>query len=733
MRVVIVSNRLPVKIVASEAGVHCEESVGGLATGIESWLKAGLGVSGVTDYLWVGWPGVSDEDLDRDKVVSALAEHRFHPVFLSQQRMDHFYHGFCNATIWPLFHYFPSYCVYDEAHWQSYEEVNRVFRETLEGILKPGDIVWIQDYHLMLLPRLLREKFDSLPIGFFLHIPFPSFEIFRLLPQRWRSQILEGLMGADLVGFHTHDYTQNFLQCVQRLLGYDHELGDIVTGIRMVKAGTFPMGIDFNRYNAAKTLASVQEDVADLRKKLDGQKVILSVDRLDYTKGILNRLRGFEKFLEQNPGWHDKVTFLLQIVESRIHVEKYHEMKQQINEMVGHLNGRFGSVGWTPVQYLYRQFSFESLVALYNVSDIALITPLRDGMNLVAKEYVASHADHRGVLILSEFAGAAKEMGEAIIINPNNREEIAEAVKLALDLPLEEVVRRNKILQSRLKRYDVFRWVGHFFDELAEIKSRQAHYDARRVTTSITARITEEFKKANRKLVLLDYDGTLVPFASEPQLASPSEGLTALLRDLNGLPGVTVVLISGRDRHTLQKWFGHLNLHLVAEHGTWKRAPGSEWVMSKFLSDSWKPKILPILESYTDRVPGSFIEEKEFSFAWHYRKVDADIGALWAQELMHHLTHFTANMELQIIPGNKVIEIKNVGINKGEVSLDHVSLLRPDFVLAIGDDTTDEDMFKALPESAYTLKVGVSQTHARYNFNRQEDVPEFLRGLKTDS
>lgn len=729
MRIIIVSNRLPVKIVADESGFHCGESVGGLATGIGSWLNSERMDTKLADHLWVGWPGISDDESHRGKIGKALAERNCHPVFLSEQKMESFYHGFCNATIWPLFHYFPSYSAYDEAYWQSYEEVNRAFCDTLENLIQPGDVVWIQDYHLMLLPRLLREKFETLSIGFFLHIPFPSFEIFRLLPKVWRNRILEGLMGADLIGFHTHDYTQHFLQCVQRILGYDHELGDIMTETRMVKAGTFPMGIDFATYNTAMTRASVMADAAELKQKLSGQKVILSVDRLDYTKGILKRLQGYEKFLEQNPEWHDKVTFLLQVVESRINVERYLEMKQQINELVGHLNGRFGSVGWMPVQYLYRQFSFESLVALYNVSDIALITPLRDGMNLVAKEYVASRADHQGVLILSEFAGAAKEMGEAIIINPNNREEIAEAIKQALELSLDERVRNNKILQSRLKRYDVFRWVSHFFSELTEIKNRQAAYEARLVTPLITTRIVDDCKRAQRKLILLDYDGTLVTFAPEPQMANPPDRILTLLQELNELPGATVVLISGRDRHTMQRWFGHLDLLLVAEHGTWKRTPGAEWVMSKSLSDLWKPKIFPILESYADRVPGSLIEEKEFSLAWHYRKVDVDIGASWAQELMDHLTHFTANMDLQVVPGNKVIEIKSAGINKGEVSLGFVAEIRPDFILAIGDDTTDEDMFKALPENAYTLKVGVAQTHAHYNLRRQADVVAFLRGL----
>ncbi len=729
MRVVIVSNRLPVKIVADEKGLSCEESVGGLATGIGSWLKSELKDARVTEHLWVGWPGISEEQLDRQQVVETLAGEHYSPVFLSAEKMESFYHGFCNATIWPLFHYFPTYATYHENHWQSYEEVNRIFWDTLERVLKPDDVVWIQDYHLMLLPRLLREKFNTLSIGFFLHIPFPSFEIFRLLPKNWRNQILEGLLGADLVGFHTHDYTQHFLQCVQRLLGYDHQLGDLVTESHLVKAGTFPMGIDFNAHNTAIKRPSIQADVADLKNKLRGQKVILSVDRLDYTKGILNRLEGFEKFLEQNPNWQGKVTFLLQIVESRINVEKYHEMKQRIDEKVGHVNGRFGTIGWAPIQYLYRQFAFESLVALYNVSDIALITPLRDGMNLVAKEYIASRADSQGALILSEFTGAAKEMGEAIIINPNNREEIAEAIKLALDLPREETVRRSRILQSRLKRYDVFRWVKHFFTELADVKKRQTDYEARLVTPSITAHIAADFNRAARKLVLLDYDGTLTNFTFDPKSAGPSESLLTLLQDLQNTPGVTLVLVSGRDRHTLQHWFGHLDSHLVAEHGTWKRAPGEDWIMSKPLSNAWISKILPILETYSDYVPGSFIEEKEFSLSWHYRKVYADIGAAWAQELMDHLTHFTANLEVQIMLGNKVIEIKNAGVNKGEAALELVATVRPDFILAIGDDTTDEDMFKTLPNLAYTLKVGMTKTHARYNFRRQADVTKFLYEL----
>ncbi|MGH7991844.1 MAG: trehalose-6-phosphate synthase, partial [Limisphaerales bacterium] len=319
--------------------------------------------------------------------------------------MEHFYHGFCNKTLWPLFHYFPMLAHYEEDYWQEYKNVNRIFGDAVLNALRPDDMVWIHDYHLMLLPRLIREKFPDMPIGFFLHIPFPSYELFRMIPRAWREEMIEGLLGSSLIGFHTHDHTRDFLTSVLRTAGHEHQLGSLTLRDRVVKVDTFPMGVDFERFNAAAALPETDMKVSELREKCAGQKIIFSVDRLDYTKGIINRLRGYHIFLKRNPQWHGKVVFVMSVAPSRIGVESYQAMKQELEQAVGQIIGAYGNVQWTPLIYQYRNLSFEEIVALYRACDVALITPLRDGMNLVAKEFVASRPDQKGVLILSEMAG----------------------------------------------------------------------------------------------------------------------------------------------------------------------------------------------------------------------------------------------------------------------------------------------------------------------------------------
>ena len=329
-RLVVVSNRLPFNVGTEEGELRFKESTGGLVTGMVAALEGMRSRSSSKNvYAWVGWPGSTiPESLREELKTKALAEYNSYPVFLNEQEMDRFYHGFCNKTIWPLFHYFPSYTVYQEEFWQQYKHVSQIFCETLVEVVRPNDIVWIHDYHLMLLPQMLKTKMPNALVGFFLHIPFPSFEIFRLLPGRWRREILEGLLGADLIGFHTYEYTQHFLQCVLRILGHEHNMGQIVTPDRLVKAETFPMGIDFEKFSGAVNHAEVQRERESLRQSLSDVKVILSVDRLDYTKGILNRLQGFEILLESSPEYRGKVVLVMVVVPSRIGVEHYDLMKK---------------------------------------------------------------------------------------------------------------------------------------------------------------------------------------------------------------------------------------------------------------------------------------------------------------------------------------------------------------------------------------------------------------------
>ncbi|MBI4417384.1 MAG: bifunctional alpha,alpha-trehalose-phosphate synthase (UDP-forming)/trehalose-phosphatase [Ignavibacteriales bacterium] len=734
-RLVIVSNRLPF-IVRERAGeLRYTPSVGGLATGLSAYLRSlDVPQSSVKDYLWVGWPGSTVNDASKARLRRETFEKfQSSPIFLSAEEMDLFYHGFCNGTLWPLFHYFPSLTTYREDYWKQYQQVNKTFAESVSEILKPDDIVWIHDYQLMLLPRLLRQYVPQSPIGFFLHIPFPSFEIFRLIPQEWRREILQGLMGADLVGFHTYEYTQNFLRCVLRILGIGNTMGSIIAHDRIVKAETFPMGIDVAHFAEAAQSPEVQRERDVLRKSLKTDKVILSVDRLDYTKGILNRLEAYEYLLENFKEYRRHVVLVMIVVPSRVAVRQYERMKKQIEETVGRINGKFGSVGWTPIIYQYKALPFHPLVAFYTVSDVALVTPLRDGMNLVAKEYVASRADDTGVLILSEMAGAAKELGEAVIINPNYREEVASAMRMALDMPLEEQRRRNRVMKERIRRYNVVRWAGDFVTQLLSVQDVRRSFYSKLLLEDSRSELTERYRASLSRGIYLDYDGTLSPFTLHPEDAAPSKELLTLLKILAGDSRNNITIISGRKRDVLGEWFESLPIRLVAEHGIWILEPGKEWVMAKPMNNSWKSSILPVLEQYADRLPGSFVEEKEFSAVWHYRGADPEHSESLAAELMDTLMGFTANVDAQVMRGNKIIEVRPVGVTKGIIGEELIQRANDEFVLFIGDDWTDEDLFKVLPGAAYSVKVGMAQTHARFMVQGVQDVLALLGQLASPS
>jgi trehalose 6-phosphate synthase/phosphatase len=728
-RLLIVSNRLPFTISDKTGKPEFQESNGGLVTALGAYLEAKAKEPGF-EYIWVGWPGAYlHGQRQAELAATARARHSAHPVWLFSEETDQFYHGFCNRTIWPLFHYVPSYAQYDEGQWEAYKRVNAHFRTAIMDIVRPDDTVWIHDYQLLLLPGMLREAMPGLDIGFFLHIPFPSFELFRLLPTEWRKQLLQGMLGADLIGFHTHDYAQYFLRSVHRTLGYEHQLGNIFMGDRVARADTFPLGIDFAKYSEAVTLPEAIGEKERLAARLSGQKIISSVDRLDYTKGILHRLKGYELFLRENPQWTGKVAFILTVVPSREEVDQYQRMKKEIDEAVGKINGEFGDLEWMPVLYQYRSLSFHSLMALYSLTDVALITPLRDGMNLVAKEYIAAKPDGDGVLILSEMAGAAHELGEALIINPNHGREIAQALAQALGMAYEERVQRISAMRDRLRKQDASHWASSFRKSLGEAKALGRRLEARHLAAAPRRALTEQYRSAGNRLILLDYDGTLIPFASHPKLASPDPGLLKLLKRLASDPLNRVFLISGRQREILSQWFGGSGIGLIAEHGVWMSDRESDWKLIKPLDTAWKPQILPILEAYVDRLTGSFVEEKEYSIAWHYRNSDEELGIQRSKELIDTLVHYTANLDVQVLEGKKVIEVRCAGVNKGTAAVACRETLAPDFTLAIGDDVTDEDLFRSMPKEVHTIRVGMKSSFAGHNLRDYREVRGLLEEL----
>jgi len=542
-RLIIVSNRLPVSVEKRAGSIVVKGSVGGVATGLGAYHDA-------HESIWVGWADVPVARLssdEREDVRAKLAEeHRCVPVFLTAADVRGFYAGFSNETLWPLFHHFTQYAQFDAGNWAAYERVNRKYCDAVLEVAKPGDTIWVQDYQLMLLPKMLREKLPEARIGFFLHIPFPSFEVFRILP--WRREILEGLLGSDLIGFHTYDYVRGFLSSVRRILAVEEQYGRMVIDERLVTVDAFPMGIDYEHYAQGADSPRARKGALRIKAGTEERKVVLSIDRLDYTKGIPERLRAYDEFLDRYPEWRERVSLICLAVPSRTKVERYRMLKAEVEQLVGSINGKHGTLDWTPVRYLYRSLPFHALSAMYAAADVAYITPLRDGMNLVAKEYVAARRDTGGVLVLSEMAGAARELGEAVQVNPYDRDGMVEGLRSALVMPLDEQLERMAAMQHRVSRYTVSRWAEEFLGSVEEVKFMQLAYDAHLLHDAAIDRLVHAYKGAERRLLMLDYDGTLVPFAATPGQARPSARVYELLEKLASDPRNEVVIISGRQR-----------------------------------------------------------------------------------------------------------------------------------------------------------------------------------------
>jgi len=716
MKIIIISNRLPLKIVEENGKYEVIPSPGGLSTGLDS-------LDVVHERVWVGWPGMYLEDgVEKDLINDTLRDKGYTPVYLTPDQIEKYYEGYSNSVMWPLCHYFPSFIHYEEEYWQAYKEVNALFCEAALTVIEPGDIVWIQDYQLMLLPNMLREKMPDISIGYFHHIPFPSYELFRTLSQS--AELLRGLLGADLIGFHTHDYMRHFISAVYRVLKLECNLDEIQLEDRVVDVDAFPMGINYERYHNAVQDAGIRQHAEELRKSLGRGKLMLAVDRLDYTKGIPMRLDAFNALLEDYPEYRGKVSLVMIVSPSRDNVDIYSQLKNRVDKMVGAINGRFSTLDWTPVYYFYRSFQFEELVALYRLSDIALVTPLRDGMNLVAKEYLATKRDEPGVLVLSEMAGAAIELSDALIINPTNVREIEQAMVGALRMPVEEQRKRMASMQALISEQTVEQWAKDFIEELQQVRDKNVSLHRKIVGRDNFVRIKVAYDNARKRLILLDYDGTLAPFKNNPHDAFPTPELLKLLSVLSADKANKIVISSGRDRYTLEKWLGHLPIDLAAEHGAFYREHG-EW-HKKLDKIVWDKEILGVIQHIAKRTPRSKIEIKDTALVWHYRDVDSWLADLRVTQLINALINPSSRHNLQIMKGNKIVEVKNNNVTKGSEALRLLGKEQYDFIMAVGDDTTDEDMFMALPEQAITIKVGRNSNVAKYNIPTQSHTLGFL-------
>ena len=720
-RVILVSNRLPVSVIRRDGNISLERSSGGLATGLGHVHDQGGG------GLWIGWPGYSDplDTAEQEKLAFQYSELRVVPVALSAEEVERYYEEFCNGVLWPLFHYLIGQLPPDVHGFELYETVNRRFADAVVAQYQPGDVIWVHDYQLMLVPQMVREQLPGARIGFFLHIPFPASDVFRTLP--FRERLLQGLLGADLIGFHTAEYMRHFASSTLRILGVATDVDSLRWEHRSVRIGVFPMGVDAQHFSQVAATPAVEEQVRALRNGGKTQ-LLVGIDRLDYTKGIPRRLIAFERLLRDHPDLREKVRLIQVAVPTRSNVDAYQAFREQVDTMIGRIHGAFATPTWVPVHYIFRGLPEDEVVALYRAADVMLVTPVRDGMNLVAKEFVASRNDDDGVLVLSEFAGAAHELAEAVHVNPFDTTGMAESYARALTMPAEERATRMQALRRRVFGFNVYRWAELFLSSLGQ-GADEAGVSTRLLTEPTLRELVKQLTAADQLVLLVDYDGTLVPIADTPDLARPDTDVLLLLAKVAARPGTEVHVVSGRPRDTLERWLGKLPIYLHAEHGSWSRAPGETGLaLDDSLPAPWRDKVLSILREYADRTPGTLVEEKPTGLAWHYRMADPEFGPLQANELRVHLTELLSNTPVQILSGRKVIELRQHGVHKGLVVAPILARHPDAMIVAMGDDVTDDDLFAALPPNAISIHVGGSgQARSTLRMRSPRDVRMLLR------
>jgi len=693
--IVVVSNRLPFTFTRTPNGIERTASVGGLVSALTPVLRKRGGT-------WVGWPGA---DLRTDAPFATGGEpYQITPVNLSNSEVTGYYHGFSNRTLWPLMHSLSDRARFDSKDWKTYEAVNIRFAEAsaAEAARDNAGFVWVHDYQLMLTPARIRQELPGTGIGFFLHVPFPPYDIFRLLP--WDRELLRGMLGADLIGFHVRSYAANFFDCVERSLGarVNRTDGLIEYGDRTTRVGAFPIGIDFDRFESHALAAPVQPET-------QRERVVLGIDRLDYTKGIPERMRAFERMLELHPEHRERVVMLQLAVPSRSQVREYKELKREIDEVVGRINGRFATAAWSPIRYLYRSFDQRSLCSIYRDAEVALVTPLRDGMNLVAKEYVACQVADPGVLILSTLAGSAQTMREALHVNPYDIDGTAEAIHRALEM--DEAERRSRIaaLRRRERRDDIEAWVRTFLE--AADHERE---ELRPIEDEDFEKWLGDFLHGYQLALFLDYDGTLCPLQEHPSLAVLSPAMRSALTNCAQRPDTQVSVISGRALDDVRAMVGLPDVIYAGNHGlemegvNFPRFAHEDLVHYQHRAE----ELAGSLEKLA--VEGAWIEAKGPTLTYHYRAVpqqnrDGLIGE--AKAIIHGAGY-------QARDAHQAVEARPpIGWDKGHAVLQVLrSVQGPSWseqvrVIYIGDDHTDEDAFRFLSGLAITFRVGSADTH----------------------
>ncbi len=700
-----VSNRLPVTVQEDQI----TKSSGGLVAALDGLPEEQFKTK------WIGWPGAAFPDKDRQREIEQKLSEEYGcvPVFLGEEEATGFYEGFSNSSIWPLLHYLPNFLRYEPAWWEHYQNVNRTFAKKVLEVAQEGDLVWVHDYQLMLVPAMLRAVAPDLKIGFFLHTPFPAYEIFRCHPRR--SELIAGMLGANRIGFHAFGYLRHFSSTVQRLLGVETGLTHIANEQHIAALGVYPIGINACKFQDTLDSKEFHQRQEEFRLGHQGKRLVISVERMDYTKGILRRLEAIDNFLANSPEDND-VRFLFVSVPSREGIEEYQQLVQEVESRVGQLNGKYATLVDSPIHFVHASVPFVDLCALYALADAALITPLVDGMNLVAKEFIACQQEKGGSLILSEFAGAAEELFNAFLVNPYDSAAVAATLKQALALPEGERRERIRPMREHVLRYDATHWARSFIDDLMSSAAKDAR-TAKGDIKEVRELVGRALAGGKQIALFLDYDGTLREIERQPNAAKPTPELEELLHRLSQHPNLDVTILSGRSQEDLEAFLGGYPVRLIAEHGATWRPPGhKEWDrLDKNLNYAWKEELLPILRIYEQATPGSFIEEKHSSIVWHYRKADEEFGSWKANQLTEDLSALTANHPIKVRHGKKMVEVTAAENNKG-AAVTRVLDQNNNYgaILCAGDDLTDESMFELNIPRLLTIKVGRGASQARF-------------------
>lgn len=704
MTMVIASNRLPVSLAVRGATLELEPTSGGLVSALQN-------IGG--DRVWIGWPGATVPVSSEAEAADRLAGIGMRPVFLDAAEEHDFYGRVCNDTLWPLFHYFGDRLRSTPEAWETYRRVNERFADAIADAAEPGATVWIHDFHLMLVPALLRERRPDTTIGFFLHIPFPSSEVYRLLPGR--AEVLRGLLGADYVSFHTREYANHFQSSCLRVLGLDSTPESISVGDRTVTIGVDPIGIDVDGFRESLGADRTRELHETLDCRYRERRLVLGVERLDYTKGIPQKLLAFERYLERNPEEIARTTMLQVLVPSRLGSPEYQELRREIEREIARINGRFAQPGVTPIEYLHRSIPRDELVAMYRRADAMLVTPLRDGMNLVAQEFALVQAEqgpgeqHRGALVLSEFAGAAKVLPGALLVNPWDLDGMVERLGEALALPAAERARRSELLGKRVNELAADRWASLYLRRLRRSAGLVPTPTLPRLDGERLASVAHRFRSAPERTLLVDYDGTLREFEQVPGLAAPTSEIVHLLDRLSALPATQVHVLSGRREDELDEWFSDLPVHLCAEHGLSTRSPEGDWRRIAEPDLSWLPSVRRLLLRVAHDVPGATVEMKQAGVAWHWREADPEYGAWRARELRLLLSRHLQGTSAEVVTDARVVEVKPQSVNRAAYArrlAARGALSASTFVLAADDDALEKDLLDVLESDAVIVVVG---------------------------